>query len=132
MSTCCKTVGAGLVALSLWVAGIVPAAGAEVQKHSGTVVAKEPGVMRLAEIGPWQVKEGETVITYRTITVTPSTKFALAWRDEGAASGFPGDWVEEAVEPWDLLEGDFVTVECLHERGGLFALKITVVEMAEP
>lgn len=122
----------GLVVLSLWGVGALSADGAEVQKHSGTVVASDRDTLRLAEIGRWQLKGGETVITYRTITVTPSTKFAFVRRGDEATTGFPGDWVEEPAEAWDLLEGDFVTVDCLHEGRRLIALKITVVEMEEP
>jgi hypothetical protein len=35
-------------------------------KHSGTIVAidDKAGTIRLAEIGPWKVRDGKTVITY--------------------------------------------------------------------
>ena len=127
-----KTLVAGLAAVALGVI-VGPAAEAgEVQRHSGTVVAREGGLIQLAEIGPWQVRQGETVITHYTIEVTPATALTLVRRDEEPLSGFPGDWVEEGLEPWDLLEGDFVTVDCLHEGGRLIALKITVVAPEEP
>ena len=127
-----KTLVAGLAAVALGVI-VGPAAEAgEVQRHSGTVVAREGGLVQLAEIGPWKVRQGETVIIYRSIEMTPATTLTMVRRDEEPLSGFPGDWVEEGLEPWDLLEGDFVTVDCLHEGGRLIALKITVVAPEEP
>lgn len=122
----------GLAAVALGVV-IGPAAQAgEMQQHSGTVVAREGRLVQLAEIGPWQVRQGETVITHRTIEMTPATTLTMVRRDQEPLSGFPGDWVEEGLEPWDLLEGDFVTIDCLHEGGRQIAIRIRVLALEEP
>lgn len=44
-------------------------------KHSGSIVAvaDDATTFVLAEVGPWQMHDGATAITYRTITVTPET-----------------------------------------------------------
>ena len=57
-------------------------------KHSGSIVSidEKAGTIALAEVGPWKVRAGKTVLT----------------------------------------------VDCLHEGKRLVALKITVVEVAEP
>lgn len=76
---------------------------------SGSIVSidDEAGTIVLAEVGPWKVRGGKTVLTYRTITVTPETQLAIVGRDY---SNFDG----------------------LHEGKRLVALKITVLEVAAP
>ena len=51
----------------------VPANAGEKMKHSGSIfaIADDATTVMLAEVGPWQVRHGAAVITYRTITVTP-------------------------------------------------------------
>jgi hypothetical protein len=122
------TVAVALVAAAV-LAGTADAQ--ERMKHSGTIVAidERAGTIQLAEIGPWQVRDGETVITYRTIVVTPATTFAILGRDNGAADGWPGELVETPLPPDGLYVDDYVTVDCLHEGGKQIALKITVTEV---
>ncbi len=84
-----KTAALGIAAaLVLVLAG---GAGAQpLERHSGVIVdANEAaGTIVLAEVGPWRVRDGRTVITRRTITFTPRTEFAIAFRAEGPNSGF--------------------------------------------
>lgn len=103
-----------------------------VKKHSGVIVAiaDDAGTFVLAEVGPWQVRNGATVITYRTITLMPETQFAMMGRADDASSGFPGDFVEVVLGPEAVYLNDFVTAECRHEGKRLLALKITVAELA--
>jgi hypothetical protein len=122
-------VSAALVAVTL---GFVGAARAdEVVKHSGSIVAVDEaaGTIVLGEIGPWQVRDGETVVTYLEIAVTPATAFAIVSRAEEETEGFLGEFVETPIEPWALYETDYVTIDCLHEGRRLVALKITVTDV---
>lgn len=103
-------------------------ADAQQMKHSGSIVGidRDRGTITLEEVGPWRVVRGATVVTTRTIVVTAATEFALVGRVDDGPSGFPGDFIEERLDPWDLRYDDFVTVDCLHRGSGLIALKITV------
>jgi hypothetical protein len=102
-----------------------------VRKHSGAIVAiaDDARTFVLAEVGPWQVRNGATVITYRTIALMPETQFAMIGRADEPPSGFPGDFVELALGPDAIYLSDYVTVECRHEGRRLVALKITVAEV---
>lgn len=117
------------------VVGFVDRADAqERMKHSGSIVAidEKAGTIVLAEIGPWTVRQGKTVVTYRTITVTPDTALAIVGRDYATLDAFPGEFVEGALESDELYLNDYVTIDCLHEGRRQIALKITVTEVAEP
>jgi hypothetical protein len=111
--------------------GLTAAASAEERvRHSGSIVsiAEDARTFVLAEVGPWQTRDGATVITYRTIALTPETEMAIVARADAAPSGFPGDFVETALGPEDVYLSDYVTVDCRHEGRRLVALKITVTE----
>jgi hypothetical protein len=126
-----QALGALLLALSLVASSAVPlAAVPAATRHSGTVTAIDPegGVMLLDEVGPWRVEGGQTVVTRRTITLTPETKFNKFIR-VNAPGGFPGEFVEVEYEPGFVDAGDFVTAECVSERGRLVALTVTVAEL---
>lgn len=120
------------VSMLMILLGVTASAGAaERMMHSGTIfsIADDPTTFVLAEVGPWQVRHGATVITYRTITVTPETQFAIVARRDDAARGFAGEFVEMPLGPDGVYLNDFVTVDCLHEGKRLVALKITVTEV---
>jgi hypothetical protein len=109
--------------------GLTASVSAEVCiRHSGTIVsiAEDARTFVVAEVGPWQIRDGATVITYRTITLAAETEFAIVARADTAPSGFPGDFVETPVGPDRVYLGDYVTVDCRHEGKRLVALKITV------
>lgn len=109
----------------------VPAAASE--RHSGTVVALDPegGVMILEEVGPWRVERGRTVLTRRTIRLTPETRFNVFIR-VSVPGAFAGDFLEVALEATDIATGDFVTAECARQGRQLVALTVTLAEtMAE-
>jgi len=120
-------------ALSVVLMLAAPAAAAEIEQHSGRIVsiADDARTFVLAEVGPWQVRNGATVVTYRTIEVAPETRFAIVARFDAAPSGFRGDWVEFEIGPERVYLNDQVTVDCRHEGKRPVALKITVVEVAE-
>lgn len=105
----------------------------EIVRHSGSIVAiaDDARTFVLAEVGPWQVRTGATVTTYRTITLMPETQFAIVGRLDDAPSGFPGDFVETPLGPEAVYLNDYVTVECRHEGKRLLALKITVAELVD-
>jgi hypothetical protein len=98
--------------------------------HSGTVVAIDPqgGVLILDEVGPWRVQQAQTVITRRTVALTPGTKFNTFIRVD-VPGGFGGDFLEVALDAGDLTPGDFVTAECVTERGRLVAVRVTLAEL---
>jgi hypothetical protein len=105
----------------------------ETVTHSGKIVAISDGAgtFVLAEVGPWQLRAGETVVTRRTITLTPATQFVMVGRGDDAPSGFPGDFVEVVLGDDAVYLYDYVNVECRHEGKKLLALKITVVDQTE-
>ena len=112
--------------------GLTASAGAaDTLKHSGSIVsiAEDAKTFVLAEVGPWQVRDGATVITYRTITLAPETEFAIVARADAAPSGFKGDFVETRLGPEGVYLNDYVTIDCRHEGKRLVALKITVIEV---
>jgi len=117
-----------LFALVVLLGLAAPASGGELVKHSGSIVAiaDDASTFVLAEVGPWQVREGATVLTYVTIALAPDTEYALVARADEPPSGFGGDFVETRLGPEDVYLHDYVTVDCLHEGGRMVALKITV------
>ena len=119
-------------AMVVMLLGLSVAASAEERmKHSGSIVsiAEDGRAFVLAEVGPWQRRDGATVVTHRTITLVPETEFAVVGRADPAPSGFGGDFVEMAVGPEEVYLNDYVTVDCRHEGKRLVALKITVTEL---
>lgn len=96
---------------------------------SGSVVAvhRDAGTLVIGEVGPWQIKGGQTVITERTVTVTPETRFVRVRRAANAGpSGYRGEFVEEALAAWAVKEGDFVTVTARRVGARLEAERVTV------
>ena len=121
-----------LILPGLILTGLTASASAEERvKLSGSIVsiAGDAKTFVLAEIGPWQVRKGATVLTYRTITLSPETEYAIVARAEQAPSGFPDDFVETPIGPESVYLHDYVTVDCRHEGKRLMALKITVTEV---
>jgi len=120
-----------LLALALGVSAVTPAAdAARTSTHSGVVVALDPqgGVMIMEEVGPWQVEQGRTVVTRRTIGLTSATTFNTFIRVD-VPGRFAGDFIEVALDAEDITPGDFVTAECLDERGRLVAVRVTMAEV---
>ena len=109
----------------------LPAGGAGLSRHSGSVEAIDPesGRLVLAEVGPWSAKDGKTVTTRRTIALTKSTVYQAAGRADDARSGYPGDFVLREIKARDVAPGDHVTAECERQDGALVARTITVVRL---
>jgi hypothetical protein len=112
----------------------MPLQAGQIVKHSGSIVSVDPaaGTLVLAELGPWQVKDGQTVVTHRTVTMTAATAVALARRAPEGPTGFSGDFVETVRPRSALTPGDFVTIESEHEGTRIVALKITVADLQAP
>ena len=124
-----------IVAASIAVLGFAGRAHAQgTMRHSGSIVSidAESGAIVLAEVGPWKVRDGKTVVTYRTIAVTAQTALAIVGRDYANFDGLLDGFVEGALEPGEIYLNDYVTIDCLHEGKRLIARKITVIEVAEP
>lgn len=101
----------------------------EAADFSGTVAAvnRDTGTIVIAEIGPWQVKGGQTLVTERTIAVAPSTRFVAVRRSRDTGpSGFTGEFVDVPLDPWAVKQGDFVTVRAVKAGDRLTALTVTV------
>lgn len=98
--------------------------------YSGTVVAIDPevGVLTFDEVGPGRVAKGRTLVTRRTVAITPDTSFNTFIRIN-APGGFAGDFLEVALDAGDVTAGDFVTAECVAERGRLIAVRVTLAEL---
>jgi hypothetical protein len=101
----------------------------QLMRHSGTIVGldRDGSRIAIAEVGPWSVRHGSSEVIILTIGMTEATPITLVQRAPDAPSGFRNDFVEERLEPWDLVFFDFVTVECLHRGGRLIALGVTVL-----
>jgi hypothetical protein len=120
-----------LLALALGASAAMPAAdAARTSTHSGSVAAIDPqgGVLIMEEVGPWRVEQGRTVVTRRTIGLTPATRFNTFIRVD-VPGRFAGDFIEVALDAEDITPGDFVTAECLHEGGRLVAVRVTLAEV---
>lgn len=113
------------------VAGAAPSR-AEGVRHSGTILSvdRDAGAITLGEVGPWVVREGETIITRRIVKITDETAFVRIERMPEAPSGFPGDFTERRVAPWALQPGDFVTVETAGGGPPLVAVRVAVTVVA--
>jgi hypothetical protein len=118
-----------LVALLLGLPAISDADGT--QRCSGAVVSIDPaaGTLVVAEVGPWQAKEGKAVTTTRSIELTPATRYERVDRSDRAPSGFKGDFVPSPISGSDVAAGDQVTVECEQRGARLIAGKITVIKL---
>ena len=100
-----------------------------VYKHSGSVLAvdRAAGTILLGEVGPWKVVNGETVVTEQRIAVTDRTEFVMVQRSGDDFADFPGGFVEAPLVAWDIVPGDYVTVECEHRGARMVALKVTIM-----
>jgi hypothetical protein len=99
-------------------------------RYSGTIAAIDPqgGVLVLEEVGPWLVEQGRTVLTRRTVVLTADTRFDIFIR-ANVPGGFPGDFLEVALDADSITPGDFATVECVRTRGRLVAVRVTLAEV---
>jgi hypothetical protein len=121
--------------LALALAALTGPAWAGEATQSGTVLAVDQaaGTIVLEAMGPWQMKDGKTVVGQQSIAVTPSTRFVEVRRAPGAApSGWVGDYVESPLGAWQVKPGDFVAVSVQPTKPRATALKITVVNTAQP
>jgi hypothetical protein len=123
-----------VVAVSVALLSLAATAGAdELVKHSGVIVAiaNEGRSFVLAEVGPWELKQGRTVTTGRKIALLPESQFAIVGRVDEPPSGFAGDFVEVPLTAEEVYLNDYVTVECRHKGNAMLALKITVIELPD-
>jgi hypothetical protein len=110
--------------------GLMPRGVEADERRSGRVLGIDDrvGMILIAEVGPWQVRNGVTQVTRHTIVVLPSTKIASYIR-VNVPGRFDGDFIEVPLTLQDVSIGDFVTVECRRERGQLIASSIAVAEL---
>ena len=122
-----RSVGWLVVTLILLTPAVVAAGGT---RYSGMVVAIDPqrGVMTIEEIGPGS--GGKVIVTRRTIGVTSRTKFNRFIR-VNVPGAFAGDFIEVVLDADDVALGEFVTAECVLERGRLVAVLVTLAELAQ-
>ncbi|MBI3637250.1 MAG: hypothetical protein HY216_13735 [Candidatus Rokubacteria bacterium] len=125
-----RRMGVLVLAVGL-VVGAASAGAEERMRHSGRVTDVDQTATRIVvdEVGPWQVRDGLTVVTRQTVEITPDTLFILARRAEPGPTAGHGDWEERVLDPWEILPGDFVTVDCRHEGRHMIALRIFITEM---
>lgn len=118
-----------LTALLLGLPGISSAAATD--RCSGAVVSIDPAARSLvvAEVGPWQLENGKTVVTTRRMELTPDTVYERVDRSDRAPSGFAGDFVTSPISGADVAAGDHVTVECERRGARLIAARVTVVKI---
>lgn len=119
----------GLVLLSL--AGPGWAQGAAT-RHSGTVVAvdRAAGTITIEAIGPWRVKDGQTVVTRFTVKPNGSTVWTRARRASGAGpSGWDGEFIEVPQDAWGLKSGEYATLDLQRAGKRRVATRVTVSEL---
>jgi hypothetical protein len=118
-----------LALLMLAAPAVSGAADARSTTHSGTIASIDSagGVLLLDEVGPWRVEQGRTVLTRRTVVLTPDTKFNIFIR-ANVPGGFPDDFLEVALDADSVTPGDFATVESVRRRGRLVAVRVTLAE----
>ena len=119
----------GLVLLSLAVPG---SAQADAARHSGAVVVVDQaaGTIVIEEIGPWRLKDGQTVITRFTVKPDGSTAWTRARRAAGAGpSGWDGEFIEVPQDAWGLKPGEYATVEVQRVGERQVATRVTVSEL---
>lgn len=110
------------------------AAGAE-PRHSGAILglSVERDKLTVGEVGPWALRDGETVTIRRTFALTPDTRIVrVERRPQAAPGGWPGDFVEVPITAADLRPGDFVTVEVSGAGGRPAASKVSAVVPLAP
>jgi hypothetical protein len=80
------------------------------ERHSGVVVAADPGkgTITIDEMGPWYGPA--TTPARRTFQVSPGTRFALAERTSAGNLGWQWAYTERSLEPSEVRTGDFVTI----------------------
>jgi hypothetical protein len=122
-----------VVALGAILGSAAAGVGQERVTHSGTVVAIDDvaGTIVVAEVGSWKLRDGQPVITYRTITLTPDTEVMIAGRTYDTADPWDGPFIEGPLGRDALYLNDPVTVDCLHVGTRLIALKITITAPQE-
>jgi hypothetical protein len=127
-TTVLRAAGPLLVTLILLAAPAADAAGS--RRHSGIVVAIDPqrGVVVIEETGPGSGEK--PVVTRRTIALTAGTRFRSFIR-VNVLDAFAGDFIEVVLDADDVAPGDFVTAECVLERGRLVATRVTLAESAQ-
>jgi hypothetical protein len=103
-------------------------------RHAGLVMSVDrvAGTIVVGDMGP-RLESGDSKVTPQTIRITPSTRFVRVTRAPGAApSGWQGDYVERTLPSWDVKPGDWVSATVDGAEPGADAVKITVVDTAEP
>jgi hypothetical protein len=120
----------GLLILSVLGLTTPVADAARSERHSGTVVSidAERGLLVLGEIGPWRVVGGETVVTPRTLRLTPATEYRLYMR-ANVPGAYRGDFIEVVLDADDIAPGGFVTAECVLEGGRLVVVTLVLAEL---
>ena len=80
------------------------------ERHSGVVVAADPGrgTITIDEMGPWYGPA--TAPARRVFQIAPGTRFGMAERTPDGNLGWPWAYTERSLELSDLRAGDFVTI----------------------
>lgn len=99
-------------------------------RHSGTIVEIDAaaGGLVLEEVGPWRVVNGETVVDRVTIRLTDVTTFRSFIR-VNVPGGYQGDFLEVALDAYDVTPGDYATVTSVHSGKTMTALSVAVAEI---
>ena len=100
---------------------------ASIERHSGVVVAADPGKgsITIDEMGPWYGPA--TAPTRRTFQIVSGTRFALAERTSEGNLGWPWAYTERWLEPSDLRVGDFVTISTEPQGARALAVQVQAV-----
>jgi hypothetical protein len=121
-----------IVALGV-ILGAAAGEGQERVTHTGTIAAIDhvAGTIVVAEVRPWTLRDGQPLISYRTITLTPDTEVTIVGRPYDTHDPWDGPFIEGPLGRDSLYLNDHVTVDCLQVGRRLIALKITIMAPQE-
>lgn len=118
---------------SLTLAVLASTAGAAApQRHSGLLVALDPGAQSITieEMGPWTGPRTSPI--KRSFEVPPATTVEVTRRSHaGSPEGWPGGFAESALAISELCAGNYVTVVADHRDDRWLARSITVVRSGD-
>ncbi|PYM47505.1 MAG: hypothetical protein DMD77_23270 [Candidatus Rokuibacteriota bacterium] len=97
------------------------------ERHSGVVVAADPGrgTITIDEMGPWYGPA--TAPARRVFQIAPGTRFGLAERTPDGNLGWPWAYTERSLELSDLRAGDFVTITTEPQGARAVAVQVQAV-----
>ena len=117
-----------ILALSIALLWMFPGLGSAEERHSGQIVAINPGTATLVLKELSASGSDAPARVTRTIELTPDTHIEMLQRSENAStSEWPGGFTASECAAADLHPGDFITVTVSEHAGRMRASAVDVV-----